>query len=112
MTEREYFPVVANQIEFCELDIGYLSIQSVIITISLILSTHMIPWIDEFIQQSSISLLYDYELMELTDDYYFYEFAILHGSQYSKDETGIYVFHDDDSDIVVMNGDANLDDFE
>jgi len=97
------------------------------------LPTHIIPWIDEFIQKSSTSSLDGYELMELTDHYYFFkardlyfyvtwkrvddsvEFAILHGAQYLKDETGIYVFHDDedDSDTVVMDGDScDLDDFE
>lgn len=138
-TEREYFHVMKN--EFGEVNFenfinsicDYFSDLGIINFGKFTLPTHLIPWIDEFIQQSTTSSLDGYELMELTDDYYFFkardlyfyvtwkrvedsvEFAILHGSQYSKDVTGIYVFHEDedDSDTVVLDNDvANLDDFE
>lgn len=140
-TESAYFHVVANQIEFNEVDFGnfidsicdYYHDLDIINFGKFTLPLHMIPWIDEFIQQSTTSSLVDYELIELTDEYYFfkvrglyfhvtwkrledsYEFAILHGVQYSKDETGIYVFHDDDDDdtIVPHNyGDTNISDLD
>ena len=138
-TEREYFHVMKN--EFSQANFGnfidnicdYFHDLDIINFGKFALPTHMIPWIDEFIQQSTTSSLDGYELMELTDQYYFFkardlyfhitwkrlgdsvEFAIVHGTQYSMDETGIYVFHDDedDSDTVVMDDDtSDLDGFE
>lgn len=138
-TEREYFHVMKN--EFDQVNFGnfidnicdYFSDLGIINFGKFTLPTHMIPWIDEFIQQSTTSSLDGFELMDLTDHYYFFkardlyfyvtwkrvgdfcEFAILHGTQYTMDETGIYVFHDDedDNDTVVMDGDSSdLDDFE
>ena len=138
-TEREYFHVMSN--EFNQVSFGnfidnicdYFNDLGIINFGKFTLPTHMIPWIDEFIQQSATSSLDGFELMDLTDHYYFFkardlyfyvtwkrledsvEFAILHGSQYSMDESGIYVFHDDedDSDTVVKDDDtSDLDDFE
>lgn len=138
-TEREYFHVMKN--EFDQVNLGnfidnicdYFHDLDIINFGKFALPTHMIPWIDEFIQQSTTSSLDGYELMELTDHYYFFkardlyfhitwkrlgdsvEFAIVHGTQYSMDKTGIYVFHDDedDSDTVVMDDDtSDLDGFE
>ena len=138
-TEREYFHVMSNEFtqvsfgKFIDIICDYFSDLGIINFGKFTLPTHAIPWIDEFIQKSTTSSLDGYELMELTDHHYFFkardlyfyvtwkrvgdlvEFAIIHGTQYSMDETGIYVFHDDedDSDTVVFDDDSSdLDDFE
>jgi len=78
-TEREYFHVMKN--EFGQVNFGnfidnicdYFSDLGIINFGKFTLPTHMIPWIDEFIQQSTTSSLDGFELMDLTDHYYFFK---------------------------------------
>lgn len=124
--DSEYFHVCKNELESEDFDIkdfieglcDYYGDLDIINFGQFSLPVSIISKVDEFLK-SELCTMTDYEFIELTESYYLfkacdlyfhitwkvvddlYVFNILHGVEYSNDEFGVFVYHDDDADTVV-----------